>query len=258
MIKVNSKTILNIVIPIVVLLVSFFVIAKYAASAEFCSESIAVLDEKKTTVMELTATATAASAAITLLPGDAATPIADKLADLSSYFLVVICAILLEKYLITITGFAAFKILIPAACVLWIIFFLKKKNIFGYFAMKLAVFGLAIVMVIPASVGISNLIQDTYNASIENTIEAAKRATEAIEESAENEGEGGIAGFFSKIKDSVTGAAVNLENILNNFIEALAVMIVTSCLIPIAVFIFFIWLIKSVFHINEGMIHLKK
>ncbi len=52
---------------------------------------------KKTTALELTAAATAASAAITLIPGDAGTPIADKLADLSSYFLIVVCAIYLEK-----------------------------------------------------------------------------------------------------------------------------------------------------------------
>ena len=38
--------------------------------------------------------------------------------DLSGYFVVVLCAIFLEKYLVTITGFAAFKVLIPIACVL--------------------------------------------------------------------------------------------------------------------------------------------
>ena len=65
------------------------------------AHAIQSLDDKKTTALELTAAATAASAAITLIPGDAGTPIADKLADLSSYFLIVVCAIYLEKYLVT-------------------------------------------------------------------------------------------------------------------------------------------------------------
>lgn len=83
-------------------------------------ETIASLDEKKQTVMELTAASTVTSALITLLPGDTATPIAEKMADVSGYLLVVLCAIYLEKYLVTITGYVAFTYLIPIACGLWI------------------------------------------------------------------------------------------------------------------------------------------
>ncbi|MDO5336590.1 MAG: hypothetical protein Q4E89_03875 [Eubacteriales bacterium] len=201
--------------------------------------------------MELTAASTAASAAITLLPGDTATPIAEKLADLSSSFLVVTCAILLEKYLITITGFLAFKILIPLSCILWILFFLRKRDICKDLAIKSVILGIMVVVTIPVSVKAADLIQDTYNVSIENTIASAKQATEAIEENAENEEEEGISSFLSKIKDSVAGTAVNLENVLNSFMEALAVMIVTSCLIPIAVIFFFIALIKSIFNVSS-------
>ena len=67
-------------------LLSFCVIAKYTASPtmKINAHAIQSLDDKKTTALELTAAATAASAAITFIPGDAGTPIADKLADLSS------------------------------------------------------------------------------------------------------------------------------------------------------------------------------
>jgi hypothetical protein len=40
------------------------------------------------------------------------------------------------------------------------------------------------------------------------------------------------------------------RNSLNNFIEALAVMIVTSCIIPILVLVFFLWLAKIILGIN--------
>ena len=78
-------------------LLSIFAVGKRASDPAYHQASIDALAEKQETVLELTAASTAASAAITLLPGDTATPIAEKLADLSGYFLIVLCAIFLEK-----------------------------------------------------------------------------------------------------------------------------------------------------------------
>ena len=248
----NMKKLLKVVVPIVIALVSVFVISEHAASAEFHADTIEALDAKKETVMELTAASTATSAAITLIPGDTATPIADKLADLSSYILIVLCAIYLEKYLVTITGFAAFKILIPAACVLFALSVFWKGDALKNLAKRLAVFGLAIVLVIPASVQVSNLIETTYQASIEDTLDTAKKTADTIEEETESEEkeEGLVAGIVSKVKDGVSTATAEVENVLNNFIEALAVMLVTSCVIPIVVILFFVWLMKNVLAVN--------
>lgn len=90
-----------------------------AASAETHAASLTALEEKQSTVLELAAASTAASAAITLLPGDAATPIAEKLADISGYFLLALCAIYLEKYLLTVTAYAAFRLLVPRPACCW-------------------------------------------------------------------------------------------------------------------------------------------
>ena len=49
---------------------------------------------------------------------------------------------------------------------------------------------------------------------------------------------------FNKVQEGVSTATANVENVLNNFIEALAILLVTSCLIPILVLIFFVWLVK--------------
>ena len=72
----KQKKILFALIPIVIALLSFFVIARFTSSTEFNAKTIQSLDDKKTTVMELAAASTAASAAITLIPGDVGTPIA--------------------------------------------------------------------------------------------------------------------------------------------------------------------------------------
>ena len=269
----KQKKILFALIPIVIALLSFFVIARFTSSTEFNAKTIQSLDDKKTTVMELAAASTAASAAITLIPGDVGTPIANKLADLSSYFLIVLCASYLEKYLVTITGYAAFKILVPIACVFFSGYLLWRKEILRVVAQKFLLFGLAVYLVIPASVKVADMIETTYASSIESTIETAKQTTDEIEsetgesgqvddkssneksqsdsdsDSKENAG-GFFSGLFNKVQEGVSTATANVENVLNNFIEALAILLVTSCLIPILVLIFFVWLVKMLLGLN--------
>lgn len=269
----KQKKIIFALIPIVIALLSFFVIARFTSSTEFNAKTIQSLDDKKTTVMELAAASTAASAAITLIPGDVGTPIANKLADLSSYFLIVLSAIYLEKYLVTITGYAAFKILVPIACVFFSGYLLWRKEILRVVAQKFLLFGLAVYLVIPASVKVADMIETTYASSIESTIETAKQTTDEIEsetgesgqvddkssneksqsdsdsDSKENAG-GFFSGLFNKVQEGVSTATANVENVLNNFIEALAILLVTSCLIPILVLIFFVWLVKMLLELN--------
>ena len=242
---------------------SFFGLAKNYSSPEskINKETIKYLDEKKTTALELSASATAVSTLITLTPGDGGTPVANKLMDLAGYFLIVVSAIYLEKYLVTITGLAAFKLLIPIGCILLSLCFGFKKDLGRTIACKLVLFGLAVYLVVPVSVRVADLIDATYGASMENTIASAKQATDEIKGEADTQSQessgsdtGGKSSFWSglvdKVENTVTGAKVNLENTLNRFIEAIAVMLVTSCVIPILVLLFFVWLVKLVLGVN--------
>lgn len=247
---------LLVVVPLLLALLSAFVVAGPVSDPAFHQSTIAALEEKQTTVLELTAATTAASAAITLLPGDAATPIAEKLADLSTGFLVVLCAIYLEKYLLTITGCAAFQLLIPAACVLLAASTFWRREQLRALAARLAVFGLAIVLVIPVSVRVSDLIEDTYQASIQATLERAKETTEAVEDSAgeAEEDQGFWEGLVSKVTEGVAGVASGItekvSDMVNGFLEALAVLLVTACVIPLLVLAFFVWLVKLLFRVS--------
>ena len=239
----NTKRWVGIILPLVLALISALVVSRFAASADFHEKTITALDDKKATVLELTAASTAASAAITLLPGDTATPIAEKLADMSTYFLIVLCAIYVEKYLVTVTGYASFVILIPIACVLYSAGTAIAKDAWKKLARKFALFAIAIVLVIPASVKVSDLIEHTY---------AAKEATKDIQNSSDeqqdsdsSDNSGVLSGIISGIKNGVSDITDKVENVINQFIEVLAVMLVTSCVIPILVLVFFFWLAKS-------------
>lgn len=136
-----------------------------------------------------------------------------------------------------------------------------QKDLGRTIACKLVLFGLAVYLVVPVSVRVADLIDATYGASMENTIASAKQATDEIKGEADTQSQessgsdtGGKSSFWSglvdKVEDTVTGAKVNLENTLNRFIEAIAVMLVTSCVIPILVLLFFVWLVKLVLGVN--------
>lgn len=297
----NKQKCITAVILLLVAILSITVIGKYASAPENHQKTIASLDEKKQTVMELTAASTVTSALITLLPGDTATPIAEKMADVSGYLLVVLCAIYLEKYLVTITGYVAFTYLIPISCGLWILNLFFANATVRKLAAKLAVFGLAISLVVPASVKISDLIGDTYQAQIEATIEDAKNTQSILENSGvvddtnevgttgtgttgattgsaqeKNNSESGSASnifdwakdAISSAKDSVANVVENVtvsteelvqkvENSLNHFIEAVAVMIITSCVIPMLVLLLFFWMVKIVLDVDLSGVKIK-
>lgn len=298
----NKQKCITAVILLLVAILSITVIGKYASAPENHQKTIASLDEKKQTVMELTAASTVTSALITLLPGDTATPIAEKMADVSGYLLVVLCAIYLEKYLVTITGYVAFTYLIPIACGLWILNLAFENATVRKLAAKLAVFGLAISLVVPASVKISDLIGDTYQAQIEATIEDAKNTQSILENSGvvddanatettgtteasetvtgnvqekENNNSGSVSNIFdwakdaiSSAKDSVANVVENVtistedlvqkvENSINHFIEAVAVMIITSCVIPMLVLLLFFWMVKIVLDVDLSGVKIK-
>ena len=232
--------------------VSFFLIADKLGNVDFHADTINALDKSRSKVMELAAAAVASSSAITLLPGDVGTPIAQELADMSKYFLIVLCAIYLEKFLLTVTGFVAFKYVIPVACVLFIVFIASNEKIFAKIATKLFLFSLVISFTIPVSVNIARMIESNYTASIETTLNNAKENTDTVTKSAEEENKNSSA--LEKIVNNITGNVNELlkkfENTLSSFIEAIAVLIVTSCLIPIGVLLFFLWLVKLLFSID--------
>ena len=286
------------VILLLVAILSTTVVGKYASAPENHQKTIASLDEKKQTAMELTAASTVTSALITLLPGDTGTPIAEKIADVSGYLLVVLCAIYLQKYLVTITGYVVFTYLIPAACLLGVLNLVLENATVRKLAAKLAVSGIAIFLVVPTSVKISDLIGDTYQAQIEATIEDAKNTQNILENSdlvndtneveangtgaagtatgnaqeKDNSNSGSVTNIFdwakdaiSSAKDSVANVVENVtisteelvqkvENSLNRFIEAVAVMIITSCVIPMLVLLLFFWMVKIVLDVDlSGM-----
>ena len=250
-----------------VALVSLIVFANIASNPETYTGIIGTLDEKKGNVMMLATTTTAASAAISALPNDMGTPIADKLVDFSSYFMVILAVIYLEKFLLTTLGFLGFGILIPVACALFATaVFLRRGTLtrvnLQRLGTKLAAFGLALALVVPVSVWLTDNVDATFDESLAASNAAAQEATEQLEESAQEQTQedqgllGGIANAVQEGWNGLTqGAQQELDSLgqqLNTMIDTLAVMIVTSCLIPLLVLILFLQLVKIITGLDFG------
>ena len=250
-----------------VALVSLIVFANIASNPETYTGIIGTLDEKKGNVMVLATTTTAASAAISALPNDMGTPIADKLVDFSSYFMVILAVIYLEKFLLTTLGFLGFGILIPVACALFAVaVFLRRGTLtrvnLQRLGTKLAAFGLALALVVPVSVWLTDNVDATFDESLAAASAAAQEATEQLEENTQEQTQkdqgllGGIANAVQEGWNGLTqGAQQALDSLgqqLNTMIDTLAVMIVTSCLIPLLVLILFLQLVKIITGLDFG------
>lgn len=220
------------------------------------SHTIEVLDKSRTTVLGLTAASAAASAAVSALPDDICSPIAQEISEFSTYFLLILSVIYLEKYLLTIFGAVACYLLIPVGCSALLIHCFFPRATLQSIGIKLAVFGLALLLVIPTSVWVSDQINGIYSKSIELTVQSANAVSENLigEVTGENEENTSVIdeakALLGDLSGSVAGVVEQFKNLLNRFIEATAVMIVTTCLIPLLVLLFFAWIVKTLFNVQ--------
>lgn len=224
-------------------LFSITVVSRWAGDPDNHEHSIEQIDDKIATAMKLTATATAVSAGISLLPDDTCTPIAGEIAELAKWFLAVLSALYLEKYMLTLTGLISFAVLIPLSCFFFGVGYLKEKQVFKNMAVKLCVFAIALFALVPSSVVLSDSIYSTYEKSIVNTINGATETTTILAEEAN-------MSLLEKVKNVTSKAIDYVQEALANFVEAVAVMFVTTCVIPLLVVVIFLWLTKLLVNVN--------
>ena len=250
----KHEKLFEIVIGIIAIILIIIPLRNYLTDTKSYSWIINILDEKKSNVTNLLAGSTAASTLITLLPNDVGTPIAEKVADLSNIFLLILAVLYLEKYLLTIIGFVS--------SVLWGIgtgfmtaAVVKQSKSLKSFGLKIIISATVIFAVIPISAFITKSIDKTYNDSIQETINRAIDSSENAEISTEEESEtedknvwNTISNIFNEAVDTVTSSVTDsyewAEKTLNNFVEATAIMLVTSCVIPLLTLVIVVWIAK--------------
>ena len=82
------------------MLFSVFVLVQKVPESSYIKSSIESLEDSKDTVMEFSGAVLATSVAISALPDDFATPLADSLADMNIYFILIFAVLVIEKLIV--------------------------------------------------------------------------------------------------------------------------------------------------------------
>ncbi|WP_144744027.1 hypothetical protein [Enorma burkinafasonensis] len=240
---------------IAVALVSAFPLRDIFSDPDTYLHTIQQLDEKRDTVLGLTAAAAASSVAITAIPDDVGTPVAEKLMDLSGDLLVVVTAIYIEKYLLTVFGWATFGLFVPLACAFVIAGILlndtsRLRGRLYALAAKIALMGLVLVVTVPISVFVTDFIDHTYSTSLQ--LQEISQDQVSEEESGDGEEEEPAGSWWEQgleflgnlpsiLGSAATSVADSVLRQVGNLIDGFAVMIVTSCVVPLGVLAFLLW-----------------
>lgn len=245
-----------IVLLIVTALVSEFALRPHFEQVETWGSTIEVIDAKKTNVLALTTSSLALSAAITAIPDDAGTPVAEQLSQLAGNLGIVLAVLYLEKYLLTILSFLSFGVLIPIVCVLFAISLgihgrLSTSRVLQVLGMRVLIVAAIAITVVPASVWVTQRVDETYQVSIAQEEAKAKAKAEESKSKSEQKQENksfldqlvdGAAQLGSALSSGVQSLTDSVITQATNLIEGAIVMIVTSCLIPLLVLAAFLWM----------------
>lgn len=244
------------VVLAILIVLSFTFLGNKLTDPATYTHSIEVLDHNRNVVMGLTAASAAASAAVSVLPDDICSPLAAELSEFTTYFLLILSVIYLEKYLLTILGAAACYLLIPIGGSALLVNCFFPKELLKSIGTKLLILAAALLLVIPTSIWVSDQINAIYSESIEITVESAGAVSDNLidEASGENQESTSVIDEAKAILGDLSGSAAGVleqfKNLLNRFVEATAVLIVTTCLIPLLVILFFVWIVKMLFNIQ--------
>ncbi len=215
-----------------------------------------VLDSKKDAVVAVTTAAATISVAVAAIPGDSTTPLANQIASFDIFFIIVLTAIYLLKVLLVVSVSLSFKILLPAACLLFIIHLLSGRSDFKNIAVKLFIFALVVFFTVPVSVAAMNVVDTVLKTQEKVAVIAAENETDSL---AENGSEdvglwGYVTGKAKDAADYVVNAAKEMyqkaKDQFSKLVDIVASLVITCCVIPLIVIVFLAWILKILFGIN--------
>lgn len=249
------EKITKILIAVFILIFSITVLAYKIPESKYVQESLTYLEETQSTIMKFSGTTLATSLAMSALPNDFATPLAGTVSDLNTYFVFMFAVIFVEKLIVTEGTKIALAYIIPIACILYILAILTTKAVFNNFATKLMILGISLVIVIPFSTHFTQSVCQDYLAYVDETIAEADAGAAKINEVMSNGNE--ESSFFDKLSDAFKTAIQSVTDLLNYFnnvikkcVNSVAIMLVTTFVLPLVILLVFKWLLKELFAIT--------
>ena len=244
------------ILAIVFLMVfSFTVLTHVIPESKFVQDTVKHLEDSQNTIMKFSGTTIATSLSLSALPNDFASPLASTVSDLNTYFIFIFAVLFVEKLLVIEGIKIALVWMIPAACVLGILAIVFEKEMFKNFAKKLLILGISVIMVVPMSTHFTETVCADYLTYVDETIEEADAGANKINELMTEDAED--ATFFDKLTDAFKTAITDVNDLLAYFknvvkkcVNSVAVMIVTTFVLPMLVMLLFRWLLTELFALH--------
>ena len=253
------------ILAIVFLMVfSFTVLTHVSPESKFIQDTVKHLEDSQNTIMKFSGTTIATSLSLSALPNDFASPLASTVSDLNTYFIFIFAVLFVEKLLVIEGIKIALAAIIPAACILYIASLVFEKEGFRKFGKKLLIVGISVILVIPISTHFTEKVCADYLAYVDETIEEADAGANKINELMTEDAED--ATFFDKLTDAFKTAITDVndllayfKNVVKKFVNSVAVMIVTTFVLPMLVMLLFRWLLTELFalHLPEPKVSIK-
>lgn len=236
----------NVILLVVAIVLSITVVSPFFCSTRVQAPTLDVIKESKEQATALSLTVTLASTAISMLPEDTGAPIADELSELSTPLLIVVCILYFEQFMLTSLEFLAFSVLIPTSLLVYIAYLYNHKKSVSILATKLLLIGILCACMIPASAGITHLIRQTFKASIDAVQVQIDEIGVTFSKMLGDGSEGDILKFISGLASGIGSALDFAKSALGLLIDAIAILLITSCVIPIVTALLFVWGIKRI------------
>ena len=239
------------ILLIAVCLLSFLWVSRVATDNAIFTQMNKTIDTKEQNVMALSAGTMGVSVAITLIPGDTGTTLAEKLSDMSGYMFLVLIGLYLEKILLLLSGTIAFRVLIPIGYIFCLYHLFFDRGFAWRLGVKMIVFGIALFALVPTSVWVTQKIDNSSNVSVEQRLEESSKKAEQIAKKAKKETSENI---LDEIGNAITNGMDNTINsaktYFNNLMGIVAAMVVTSFVIPVLTLLMLLFLFKSIWGIQ--------
>ena len=251
----HAEKLTKILLLLFVMVFSMIVLARKVPEAKFVQNTTQRLEESQNTIMKFSGSTIATSLAISALPDDFASPLAGTVSDLNMYFIFMFAVIFVEKLLVMEGIKIALAYIIPIACLLYIAYTVSSRDVFKSFAKKLLILGISVIVVIPFSTYFTETVCEDYLAYVEETIEEADAGAAKVNEVMQSGNED--ASIFDKLSNAFKTAINSMSDLLEYFknvvkkcVNSVAIMIVTTFVVPFLILLLFRWLLKELFALN--------
>jgi len=251
----RTEKLAKILFVIFIMVFSFTVLTHVVPESKYVQHTIDRLEETQQTIMTFSGTTIATSLAISALPDDFASPLASTVSDLNTYFIFMFAVIFVEKLIVLEGTKIALTYIIPAACLLYVVFILTTKEVFKNFATKLLVLGISLVIVIPFSTHFTDTVCEDYLDYVDETIAEANAGAAKINEVMASSNEDST--FFDKLSNafktaiqSVSDLLTYFRNVIKKCVNSIAIMLVTTFVVPLLILMLFRWLLNELFALH--------